>query len=120
MRDETAEISGTVSGIAQQASGVHGTEPYAAGRPAAMIYFFPLQDSSGELIKVAAQPDGSFMATNVVPGSYRLLAFDREQVELDNQTPEAMQAYDSKGPVVRAIAGQKERVTLQLISTEHF
>lgn len=120
MRDETAEISGTVSGIAQQASGAHGTEPNATGRPAAMIYFFPLQDSSGELIKVAAQPDGSFMATNVVPGSYRLLAFEREQTELDNLNPEAMQAYDSKGPVVRAIGGQKERVTLQLISTEHF
>jgi hypothetical protein len=118
MRDETAEISGTVSGIAQQVSGTHGTEP--AGRPAAMIYFLPLQDSSGELNKVSAQPDGSFLATNVVPGAYRLLAFDREQIELDNQTPEAMQAYDSKGPVVRAIGGQKERVTLQLISTEHF
>jgi len=120
MRDETAEISGTVSGIAQQVSGTHATERYAAGRPAAMIYFFPLQDSSGELIKVPVQPDGSFLTTNVVPGAYRLLAFDREQTELDNQNPEAMQAYDSKGPVVRVIGGQKERVTLQLISTEHF
>ena len=85
-----------------------------------MIYFFPLQDSSGEMIKVAAQPDGSFMATNVVPGAYRLLAFDREQTELDNLNPETIQVYHSKGPLVRVIGGQKERVTLQLISTEHF
>jgi hypothetical protein len=119
MRDDFAEISGTVSGIPQQMRGASQTESFGPGS-AAMIYFFPLPDSSGELKKVAVQPDGSFVAPNVVPGAYRLLAFDREQIELDNLNPEAMQAYESKGPVVRVIGGQKERVTLQLISTEHF
>jgi hypothetical protein len=120
MRDDTAEISGTVSGISQQVPVAHGTGSYTAGAAAAVIYFFPLPDSSGELMTVPIQPDGSFVGPRVVPGAYRLLAFDREQMELDNLNPEAMQAYESKGPVVRVIGGQKERVTLQLISTEHF
>jgi hypothetical protein len=119
MRDDTAEISGTVSGMVQPAQEARGTASYPA-QTRAVIYFFPLPDSSGDLMKVPVQPDGSFVAPNVVPGAYRLLAFDREQTELDNLNPEAMQACDSKGPVVRVIGGQKERVTLQLISIEHF
>jgi hypothetical protein len=120
MRDDFAEISGTVSGMPQQMRGASQTES-SGPRPAAVtIYFLPLPESNGELKKVTVQPDGSFVAPNVVPGAYRLLALDREQMELDNLIPEAMQAYESKGPVVRVMGGQQERVTLQLISTEHF
>jgi hypothetical protein len=45
------------------------------------------------------------------------LAFDQAQTEIEYRNPEVMQAYDSKGSVVRLTGGQKERVTVQLIST---
>jgi hypothetical protein len=61
--------------------------------------------------------DGSFDSPQLPPGAYRLLAFDRAQTEMEYRNPEAMQAYDSKGTVIRVPGGQKERVTLQLIST---
>ena len=46
-----------------------------------------------------------------------MLAFDRPQRELEYSSGEAMRAYDGKGQVVRLGVGQKEQVTLQLIST---
>jgi hypothetical protein len=67
--------------------------------------------------EIPVNPDGSFDALELPPGAYRLLAFDRPQPEFEYRNPEAIRAYDSKGPVVRVVGGQKEHVTLQLIST---
>ncbi len=127
MRDDTAEISGTVAGVTPPAEapenanandGARGWTSYASigGPPAAHIYCIPLADSSGQFTEISVSPDGSFVSPGLAPGAYRLLAFDRPQPELEYRNPEAMQAYDSKGPVVRVAGGQKEHVTLQLIS----
>jgi hypothetical protein len=132
MRDDTAEISGTVEGVtppaqgpvnANGASGASGDARawtfYApfGGQAAAHIYCIPLADSSGQLTEIWVSPDGSFVSQGLAPGAYRLLAFDREQHELEYRNPEALRTYDSKGPVVRVVGGQKEHVQLQLIST---
>jgi len=132
MRDDTAEISGTVDGVtppaqrpvisstANLASGdARGWTSYApfGGQAAAHIYCIPLADSSGQLTEIWVSPDGSFVSQGLAPGAYRLLAFDREQHELEYRNPEALRTYDSKGPVVRVVGGQKEHVQLQLIST---
>ena len=132
MRDDTAEISGTVEGVtptaqrpvissvASLASGdARGSTFYAplGGQAAAHIYCIPLADSSGQLAEIWVSPDGSFVSQGLAPGAYRLLAFDREQHELEYRNPEALRTYDSKGPVVRMVGGQKEHVQLQLIST---
>jgi len=125
MRDDTAEISGTVAGVAPPAQepvnandGARGWTSYTPiAPPAAHIYCIPLADSSGQFTEIGVSPDGSFVSPGLAPGAYRLLAFDRPQPELEYRNPEAMQAYDSKGPVVRVAGGQKERVTLQPIST---
>jgi hypothetical protein len=132
MRDDTAEISGTVEGItppaqrpvissgANLASGdARGWTSYAplGGQAAAHIYCIPLADSSGQLTEIWVSPDGSFVSQGLPPGAYRMLAFDREQHELEYRNPESLRPYDSKGPVVRVVGGQKEHVQLQLIST---
>jgi hypothetical protein len=129
MRDDTAEISGTVEGITPPAPGPVGANSaggdargwtfYAplGGQAAAHIYCIPLPDSSGQLTEIWVSPDGSFVSQGLAPGAYRLLAFDREQHELEYRNPEALRTYDSKGPVVRVVGGQKEHVQLQLIST---
>ena len=129
MRDDTAEISGTVEGITPPAQGpvnaggasgdARGWTSYAplGGQAAAHIYCIPLADSSGQPTEIWVSPDGSFVSQGLAPGAYRLLAFDREQHELEYRNPEALRTYDSKGPVVRVVGGQKEHVQLQLIST---
>ena len=126
MRDDTAEISGTVEGVTPPAQGpvsaraaVQGWTSYtsSAGQAAAHIYCIPLADSSGQLTEIWVSPDGSFVSQGLAPGAYRMLAFDREQHELEYRNPEALRTYDSKGPVVRVVGGQKEHVQLQLIST---
>jgi hypothetical protein len=132
MRDDTAEISGTVEGVTPPAQGpinaggaggasgdARGWTFYAplGGQAAAHIYCVPLADSSGQLTEIWVTPDGSFVSQGLAPGAYRLLAFDREQHELEYRNPEALRTYDSKGPVVRVVGGQKEHVQLQLIST---
>jgi hypothetical protein len=132
MRDDTAEISGTVEGVTPTAQGpvissganlasgdARGWTSYAplGGQAAAHIYCIPLADSSGQLTEIWVSPDGSFVSQGLAPGAYRLLAFDREQHELEYRNPEALRTYDSKGPVVRVVGGQKEHVQLQLIST---
>ncbi len=126
MRDDTAEISGTVEGIAapsqvligasDRAGGMTSYPSYAA-QAVAHIYCIPLPDSSGQFTEIWVFPDGNFTSPPLPPGAYRLLAFDRPQPELEYRNPEAMRAYDAKGPVVPLSGGQKEHVRLQLIST---
>jgi hypothetical protein len=116
MRDDTAEISGTVEGIAPPAPGPNP----ARGGPTqnrVRVYCVPLPDSSGQFTDGWVHPDGTFDAPNLPPGTYRVLAYDHLQNDIEYRNPEAMQAYESKGTVVRVAAGAKEHVTLPLIST---
>lgn len=109
MRDGTAEIDGTVDGVAASGS---GTETAST-----RVYCIPLPDSSGEFKEVWVQPDGKFGPQELPPGTYRVLAFDRPQPELEYRNPEAMRAYDAKGQLVRLVAGQKDHLQLEPIST---
>jgi hypothetical protein len=113
MRDDTAEISGTIDGITSPTQGPGGT-----GQSRLHIYCIPLADSSGYFSEIGVQPDGSFDYPGVPPGAYRLLAFDGAPAEIEYRNPETMQAYDAKGLVVHLAGGQKERVTLPLISIQ--
>lgn len=126
VRDETGEIEGTIEGISGAeatsfgiADGNIRSEASLAPTPApAHVYCIPLPDSGGSFSEVWVSPDGNFRSPPLPPGAYRVLAFERPQSELEYENPEAMRAYESKGPVVRLAAGQKERVRLQLISEE--
>jgi hypothetical protein len=116
MRDDTAEISGTIEGAATATPGSGGT-----GQNRLHVYCIPLGDSSGNFTEAGVQPDGSFDYPGLPPGAYRLLAVDGATVDptqIEYRNPEAMQAYDAKGVVVHLAAGQKERVTLAIITGE--
>jgi hypothetical protein len=115
MRDDTAEISGTVEGVTSPAQG-----PGSIGvwQSRVHVYCIPLADSSGQFTAVGVQMDGSFDFAGLAPGAYRLLAFNGAPTEIEYRNPEAMQAYDSKGLVIRVAGGQKERVTLPMIAAE--
>jgi hypothetical protein len=122
MRDAAAEIDGTIEGAATPFSGAKGTAASSTGTvsaetSSAHVYCVPLPDSSGEFKDVWVPANGKFGPQQLPPGTYRVLAFDRPQPELEYRNPEAMRAYDAKGQLVRLVAGQKEHLHLQLIST---
>jgi hypothetical protein len=52
----------------------------------------------------------------MAPGTYRLLASRRSQLNLPYRDAEAMRAYESKGLVVHLSAGQKVNVQLPAIA----
>jgi hypothetical protein len=114
MRDDTAEIDGSIEGLA---SSLTGSVPQTADGSSAHLYCIPLPDSSGDFKDIWVQADGKFGPQQMPPGTYRVLAFDRPQPDLEYRNPEAMKAYDAKGQLVRLIAGQKEHLHLQLVSS---
>jgi hypothetical protein len=126
IRNDGAEISGSIDGLGGQspvnddplAVGPGGfiVESFRSQMPA-YVYCVPLPDGTGQFRQGPVRWDGKFDLHQVPPGSYRVLAFDRPQSELEYHNSEAMRAYDAKGQIVRLVAGQKENLTLQLIST---
>jgi len=121
MRDDTAVISGTIEGM-PPAPPVVSTPALNAARvtPAmqspARVYCIPAADSGGQYTEAWVSPEGSFVSAPLPPGAYRVLAFDHAQ-QLEYRNPEAMQAYDSRGPLVQVAGGQKEQVRVPLIVT---
>ena len=111
MRDDTGEIAGRIEEL------VAAPVALTRGMPRAIVYCVPTPDSTGQLAEAGVTSDGTFSSPPLAPGEYRVLAFDREHTGLEYRNPEAMKAYESKGPVVQVAAGQTEQVTLQLSST---
>lgn len=122
LRDDGAEFSGSVeggSGAPAEAQGPVSTTFIGRLLPktGAHIYCIPLPESTGQFREGAVQTDGKFVVQQIPPGSYRVLAFDRQKLDLEYNNSEAMRAYEGKGQVVRLSAGQKENITLQVIPT---
>jgi hypothetical protein len=119
LRDDSATIEGTVEGIPTVPAGARGTASIgpAPMRVGVYVYCIPLPDSPGRFTVGGVSAEGAFQLLQLAPGSYRILAFDRQQNELEYQNAEAMAVYDGKGPVVRLVPGQTEQVRVTLIST---
>jgi hypothetical protein len=122
MRDDSAQIDGTIEGANISLSGTAGAVPGGAGlaspgpyTPSAHVYCVPLSDSTGQFTEIGVSPEGTFTSPELPPGVYRVLAFKRQQTDLEYRNPEAMRAYDAKGLVVRLVAGQKEHLRLPLV-----
>ena len=125
LRDDFAKIDGTVEGLSSPASNAGNSMSVgrmtsypgtAAPLPGLFVFCVPLPDSPGRFTETQASPDGSFQVQQLPPGVYRILAFDRRQ-ELEYQNPEAMRAYEGRGPVIRLAPGQMEHVRVSLISS---
>jgi hypothetical protein len=124
LRNDGAEISGSIEELSGQL--LSAGESLAAGpvsfgsysnRMPAYVYCIPLPEGTGQFRQGAVTQDGKFDLQQISPGSYRVLAFDRPQFELEYHNSEAMRAYDARGQVVRLVAGQKETLMLHLISS---
>jgi hypothetical protein len=120
MRDDWAQLDGKIesASLSLPISPSHtnvGTGQENA--ESAWIYLVPLPDSAGQFQEFSMTLYEESAGRQIAPGEYRVLVFDRRQPELEYSNPEAMRAYDGKGQVVRFIGGQKEQLTLPLIST---
>lgn len=109
MRDDTAELEGTLLGLP-------ATQPNS-GRwsPPGFIYCIPMPGSPGQFLEISASPDGKFDYQMVAPGVYRVIAFNSQQFQFPYRDAEAMKAYETKGQVVRFAPGQKVTLQLQII-----
>jgi len=116
MRDDSAEIEGTVAGVTARPAVSQGMVYSRLSSPRAWVYCVPLPDSPGQFTQLAVSEEGKFQSQTMAPGIYRLLAFKSPQPNLPHRDAEAMRAYDAKGPVVHLSAGQKTSVYLQSIS----
>jgi len=121
LRDAAAQVEGTIQGATASGTDGAATAPNGvvsgSANTTAHVYFVPLSDSGGEFKDLWVAPDGKFGPQQMPPGTYRVLAFDHPQEALEYRNPEAMRAYDAKGQLVRLVAGQKEHLHLQLISS---
>jgi hypothetical protein len=125
LRDDGAEISGSIEDIRGdggendelQPSSQVGFTRTLGGRASGYVYFIPLSDSPGQFREAPVSPEGKFNLQQLPPGAYRVLAFDQQRQDLEYRDPEAMRAYDNKGPVLRVVAGQKETLRLPLIAS---
>ena len=112
LRDDTAEINGTVTGLEP-----HSSDSLSqVGGPRAWVYCIPTPDSPGQFNQAIVTQESQFQHSAIAPGSYRILAFASEQRHLPYRDAEAMKAYDSKGPVIQVAAGQKVTVQVPLIN----
>jgi hypothetical protein len=119
LRDDGATIEGTVEGLSAAPSSARGTSGAGLVRTSAAsyVYCIPLPDSPGRFTVSGVSPEGTFQLQQLPPGVYCILAFDRQQDELEYRNAEAMSIYEDKGPVVRLAPGQTEQVRVALIST---
>jgi hypothetical protein len=118
LRDDNAEIEGTVAGINPLAAAPEGMAGAGQWTSSIHIYCVPLPDSAGQFLELFASSDGKFDYQMVAPGTYLVMAFKNRQPDLPYRDPEAMKAYDSKGQVVHVSAGEKASVQLQIVNSE--
>jgi hypothetical protein len=115
LRDDSSEIEGTLTGTSAQATMNQGT---ISPLPHAWVYCVPLPDSPGQFQLLTVSSEGKFNSTAMAPGTYRLLTFRAQQLNLPYRDAEAMRAYETKGQVVQLSAGQKTTVQVQIIFPE--
>jgi len=99
LRDDGAEVDGKSEGATQY-----------------YVYFLPVGETLGKYRTMASNPDGSFTAAQLPPGSYLVLAFDSAQADLAYTNQEVLKNFESQGQIIHLTAGQKEHLRLKIIA----
>jgi len=114
VRDDGAEVEGAIVGASTR-------DPAGAGfrsqrQSQSNVCFIPMTGGGGQFRTAWVSPDGTFRLQQLPPGVYRVLAFDRQQPDLEYASEEAVSKYESKAQVIRVVAGQKVHLQLPLIT----
>ena len=114
IRDDGAQVDGNVENWRkeEQPAVIHTFS--RSGQ--AVVVFLPIADSTGQFRQTWISPNGDFNLPQVPPGEYRVIAFDHRPEDLEYDSAEAMQKYQSKGQLLRVVADQKEHLRLTLNS----
>jgi hypothetical protein len=111
LRNDGAEVMGRVE-FAERA-GLQKSNEAAPILPAAFVYFVPISENAGQLRGTQVW-NGIIDERQIVPGAYRLLAFDHLNKEIGNGNPDLLRKYESKGVVVELSASQTLRLSSPL------
>ncbi len=98
VRDDGAELSGSV----QVTSDAKTQTAYEAQ---IYVYMLPITGVQRQFRHLA--PNSGFTFDQVAPGTYRILAFEREHRELNSVDSQTLQTYEGRGIEVTLSANQK-------------
>jgi len=113
LRDDGAQVEGTV--VDADGNGLNGAVAFGRGYNPNPVYFLPLADSEGQFRTAWIYGDGQFQMTQLPPGVYRVLAFDRQQPEIEYATEEMLRHLEPQGQVIQVSPRQKAHLKLTLI-----
>jgi hypothetical protein len=112
LRDDGAEVTGTVE---DPANPKQTRDQSDEARSESHIYFLPVAGSSGQFRECTSAPDGTFSEEQLPPGSYLVVAFERQHDELASANQETLGKLEPQGQVIHVNAGQKERLRMKII-----
>jgi hypothetical protein len=114
IRDDGAQIDGNVENWQKEERPAVIHSFSRSGQ--AVVVFLPIAGSTGQFRQMWISSNGDFNLPQVPPGEYRVIAFDHRPEDLEYDSAEAMQKYQSKGQLLRVLADQKEHFRLTLNS----
>jgi hypothetical protein len=110
LRDDGAEVDGTIESQNNSSTSV------ASGQLSRVVYLISM-DRPGDQVRMGfADPSGNFAIPQVPPGSYRVLALDRQRAELGARDYDFLKQHESKIQPIQLIAEQKIHLRLPLIT----
>jgi hypothetical protein len=113
LRDDGAEVDGTFEDATRADRGPEQNED---AQPSCYVYFLPIAGGTGQFRETFGHPDGSFRQEQLPPGTYHVLAFDREQEDLASASEETLRKFESTEQLIEVAPGQKESLSLKIIS----
>jgi hypothetical protein len=114
IRDDGAQIDGNVENWRkeQRPAVIHSFSRNGQGA----VVFLPIADSTGQFRQTWISSNGDFNLLQLPPGEYRVIAFDHLPEDLEYESAEAIRKYQTKGQLLRVVAGQSEHLRLSLES----
>lgn len=112
LRDDGAEVSGTVEGM--NAGGT--ARETAQGSPTSFICLVPIGQDKRQPPMMMPAWNGRFQFMQVPPGEYLLLRYEEDQLDLPYGEEEFVKQMEGKGQRIRAEAGEKVSVKVNLIA----
>lgn len=117
VREDVVSVYGEIENWSEQTrTRVPGLN--SPGQPPACVYFVPAGEGTAQFRIVWIGPDGKFGTTQIPPGEYHALAFDRQPADLEFENSEEMSKYEGQWRPVHLGAGAREELKLSLIRTE--